>query len=210
VRTLFEIFFYGMLTLLLGWFSPRIFVSTSWPARHKAIFSVLMTVAIFGALAVYRLTTGIDATEKLEEITLCPLYSFAHCPQPAVPARKLHTPVRTFLVFFNYGSAVLGPKARDVAGAAATTFIIKHFTKCLMTGHEDSAEATHEGANPSRTLSMRRMEAFKGALNTYGFFPALAYDDKRASAPFKLTPPDTREPLNRMVMVDCIDGAADW
>jgi len=158
VRIFFEVIFYGSLTLLLGWFSPRIFVGTSWPARHKAVFSVLMTLAIFGAFAVYRLTTGIDATEKLEEIALCPLYSFAHCPQAIAPSIPRKSGVRTYVVFFDYGSDALVPIALQVIRVASRNAVDNGLTECLISGFEDTAEAVDRHLPKRSPVSGRRAQ----------------------------------------------------
>jgi hypothetical protein len=78
---LLEYFLYAVGTFLVGWFSLRVFVHPAWPERTKTNFSIGLTVLLFIGFAVYRLTTGEDATDRIQAVIFCSVYSFSHCPQ---------------------------------------------------------------------------------------------------------------------------------
>ncbi|HEY4941893.1 MAG TPA: hypothetical protein VII56_10730 [Rhizomicrobium sp.] len=78
---LLEFVIHGLLSLSIGWFSPRIFTNPKWSVWQTRIYSAVISVIIFVALAVFYLTTGSDVEDKLAELAFCPLISFAHCPE---------------------------------------------------------------------------------------------------------------------------------
>ena len=77
---LLEYLAYAVVSLLLGWFSVRVFVGKAWSEKRKAFFTVTLTVLAFAALSVYRLNSGKDISESIAELVICPIHSFSYCP----------------------------------------------------------------------------------------------------------------------------------
>ncbi len=71
---------YAIAAFAVGWFSLRVFVGSRWSDREKAIFSGVLTVSLFVGFGVYRLSTGKDPANKIQELIFCSIYPFTHCP----------------------------------------------------------------------------------------------------------------------------------
>ncbi|HEY2034440.1 MAG TPA: hypothetical protein VGH02_12210 [Rhizomicrobium sp.] len=71
---------YVVATILLGWFSPHIFKSDRWPTRHQWLFTAILTATMFAIAGIYRLETGEDIVDKIQDDVFCPMFSFSHCP----------------------------------------------------------------------------------------------------------------------------------
>lgn len=90
-----EYLFYGLVTVMIGWFSPRIIMAERWTNRQKTVFGAVVTATLFIVFGAFRLTTGRDVVDVAETMILCPLYTFAYCSHspPAAPSTRSSEPL---------------------------------------------------------------------------------------------------------------------
>ena len=142
------------------------------------------------------------------EIMLGLRYAFnAAPPPPSAPApvaAPAPAPARTYLVFFDWDSAILSPRAASVVAEAARNSAQIHTTTIEVDGYADTSHALPggRGAQYNLRLSLRRAARVKAELIRDGV-PANMIDthgfgDTRLLVP---TGPNVREPQNRRVEI---------
>ncbi len=142
------------------------------------------------------------------EIMLGLRYAFNAAPPPppvtAPVAAPAPAPARTYLVFFDWDSAVLSPRAASVVAEAARNSAQIHTTTIEVDGYADTSHALPggRGAQYNLRLSLRRAARVKAELIRDGV-PANMIDthgfgDTRLLVP---TGPNVREPQNRRVEI---------
>ena len=136
-------------------------------------------------------------------------YAFS-APPPSPPAAPpveapAQSPARLYLVFFDWDSAILTPRAADVVAEAARHSTLVHTTTIAVNGYADTSHAGPgvRGQQYNQRLSLRRADNVRSALIRDGV-PADIIDvhgdgDARLLVP---TGPNTREPQNRRVEIE--------
>jgi len=115
-------------------------------------------------------------------------------------AAAISTPASAheFVDWFAYGRTELSPAGYRMVREVAAYSHAQHPARIIVTGHMDTAEAREF----SDELSRRRAQAVATELVLLGVDPAqiemMGYGADRLARP---TPVDTREPLNRRVLV---------
>ena len=120
----------------------------------------------------------------------------APAPQPVVPGAAI--PARTYLVFFDWDSADLTPRARDIIAEAVRNSAHVPHTRIEVTGHADRTGTAHG----NQVLSLRRAQVVASELERWGV-PGAAIDihaagDRRPLVP---TASGIRQAENRRVEI---------
>jgi outer membrane protein OmpA-like peptidoglycan-associated protein len=85
-------------------------------------------------------------------------------PTPAVPTPPPQVAARTYLVFFDWDSAALTPRARDIIAEAVRNSAHVTYTRIDVSGHADRTGS----AQYNQTLSVRRAEVVASELERWG------------------------------------------
>ncbi len=120
----------------------------------------------------------------------------AAAPVPAPAAEGFAA--RTYLVFFDWDSAALTPRARDIIAEAVRNSAHVPHTRIEVTGHADRTGSESD----NQTLSLRRARVVASELQRWGVPPA-AIDIHAAGDKRPLVPTDVgvRQPENRRVEI---------
>lgn len=120
----------------------------------------------------------------------------AQAPVPAPAAAS--APARTYLVFFDWDSAALTPRARDIIAEAVRNSAHVPHTRIEVTGHADRT-GTERG---NQVLSLRRAQVVASELQRWGI-PAADIDIHAAgdTRPLVPTAVGVRQPENRRVEI---------
>lgn len=136
-------------------------------------------------------------------------YEFDPAPPPPKPipvaaSAPAPSPVRTYLVFFDWNSADLTPRAREIVAVAARNSTAVQFTRVQVSGHTDTSALPGErGKLYNDKLALKRAETVKAELIRDGVAAGLiVVRGYGASQPLVKTGPDVREPQNRRVEID--------
>ena len=134
-------------------------------------------------------------------LLLCLMQMVAACatpPPPPPPAPPAPTPPPVFLVFFDWGSAVVGPSGREVIGLAAQTYKAGSPVSVQVTGFTD----TSGSADYNQRLSVRRANAAAAVLVQDGVPQNALVVTGRGQNDLRVPTPDgVREPQNRRVEI---------
>ena len=125
-----------------------------------------------------------------------PLPAAAPAPQPVVPGAAM--PARTCLVFFDWDSADLTPRARDIIAEAVRNSAHVRRTRIEVTGHTDRTGTAHG----NQVLSLRRAQVVATELERWGV-PGAAIDIHAAGDTHPLVPTASgiRQAENRRVEI---------
>ncbi len=117
-------------------------------------------------------------------------------PQPGVPGVAIAA--RTYLVFFDWDSADLTPRARDIIAEAVRNSVHVPHTRIEVTGHADRTGADHG----NQALSLRRAQVVASELERWGV-PGAAIDIHAAgdTRPLVPTAAGIRQAENRRVEI---------
>lgn len=135
-------------------------------------------------------------------------YEFNPAPPPPkvapTTAAPAPTPVRTYLVFFDWDSSTLSDRARAIVATAARNSTSAQFTRIHINGHTDSSGSlTARGRNFNQALSLRRANSVKAELVRDGIASGLiAVKGYGSSQPLIPTANGAREAQNRRVEID--------
>ncbi|QDH15441.1 OmpA family protein [Oecophyllibacter saccharovorans] len=135
-------------------------------------------------------------------------YEFDPAPPPPKPipvaAPPAPSPTRTYLVFFDWNSADLTPRAREIVAVAARNSTAVQFSKIMVAGHTDTSGAPgRRGQLYNQALSLKRADTVKAELIRDGVAAGLiTVRGYGSSQPLVPTGPDVREPQNRRVEID--------
>jgi opacity protein-like surface antigen len=128
-------------------------------------------------------------------------YAFGVTPPPPPPAPVpvvAPAPARTFLVFFDFDSAALTARAREIIAEAAATAPRVQATRIEVTGHTDTVGT----AAYNLALSIRRANAVADELERRGIPRAQMVITGRGFTQLLVpTGPGVREPQNRRVEI---------
>ncbi len=118
-------------------------------------------------------------------------------PPLATPAAA-PTPTRTYLVFFDWDSAALSARARNIIAEAARNSARVEHTRLDVTGHADRTG----GAEYNRVLSLRRAQAVAAEVERWGI-PEQQIEVRGVgdAQPLVPTGAGVREPQNRRVEI---------
>ncbi len=152
---------------------------------------------------------NVDITSDYNHsLTLGLRYEFNPAPPPlAAPppaASPAPAPARTYLVFFDWDSDALTPRARQIVAAAASASTHVQTTTIEVDGYADTSHALpgERGKEFNLHLSLRRAQAVRGELVRDGVpanvIAVHGYGDTHLLVP---TGPNTREPQNRRVEI---------
>jgi len=118
-------------------------------------------------------------------------------PPPPAPAAA-PAPTRTYLVFFDFDSAALTDRARQIIAEAAANAPRVQATRIEVTGHTDTVGS----AAYNQALSIRRAEAVARELEARGIPRSqMVIRGVGFSQPLVPTGPNVREPQNRRVEI---------
>jgi OOP family OmpA-OmpF porin len=125
-------------------------------------------------------------------------YAFNRPAPPAPPAAAAPAPSRTFLVFFDWNSADLNERARQIIGEAAQQARAQRTTRIEVAGHADRSGTVQY----NQALSQRRAETVAAELVRRG----VAREEIEVTAfgethPLVPTADNVREPQNRRVEI---------
>ena len=119
-------------------------------------------------------------------------------PAPTPVAAPAPAPARTYLVFFNWDSAALTPRAKQIVGEAAQASQSTQVTKLNVNGYTDTSGA----AKYNMKLSLRRAHNVASELVADGVpkedIMIKGYGETHLLVP---TGPNVREPQNRRVEI---------
>ena len=120
----------------------------------------------------------------------------APAPRPAPAAVAM--PARTYLVFFDWDSATLTPRARDIIAEAVRNSVNVPHTRIEVTGHADRSGT----ARGNQVLSLRRAQVVAAELVRSGV-PTASIDIHAAgdTKPLVPTAAGIRQPENRRVEI---------
>jgi outer membrane protein OmpA-like peptidoglycan-associated protein len=119
-------------------------------------------------------------------------------PRPPLAKSDAAAPVRTYLVFFDWDSAALSNRARDIIAEAARNSAKVAHTRLEVTGHTDSSGA----AEYNQALSLKRAQAVATEVERWGI-PEHDIDIRGVgdTQPLVPTAAGVREPQNRRVEI---------
>jgi len=119
-------------------------------------------------------------------------------PPPAPAPAAAPAPARTYLVFFDFDSAALTDRARQIIAEAAANAPRVQTTRIEVTGHTDTVGT----AAYNQALSVRRAEAVAAELERRGIPRSqMVIRGVGFSQPLVPTGPNVREPQNRRVEI---------
>ena len=122
----------------------------------------------------------------------------APAPAPTPVAAPAPAPARTYLVFFNWDSAALTPRAKQIVGEAAQASQSTKVTKLNVNGYTDTSGPAHYNMK----LSLRRAHSVASELVADGVpkqdIVIKGYGETHLLVP---TGPNVREPQNRRVEI---------
>jgi outer membrane protein OmpA-like peptidoglycan-associated protein len=128
-------------------------------------------------------------------------YAFGVTPPPPPPApapAAAPAPARTYLVFFDFDSAALTDRAREIIAEAAANAPRVQSTRIEVTGHTDTVGS----AAYNQALSVRRANAVAAELERRGIPRSqMVITGRGFSQPLVPTGPNVREPQNRRVEI---------
>jgi outer membrane protein OmpA-like peptidoglycan-associated protein len=128
-------------------------------------------------------------------------YAFGVTPPPPPPAPApvaAPAPARTYLVFFDFDSAALTDRAREIIAEAAANAPRVQATRIEVTGHTDTVGS----AAYNQALSLRRANAVAAELERRGIPRSqMVITGRGFSQPLVPTGPNVREPQNRRVEI---------
>ncbi len=125
-------------------------------------------------------------------------------PAPVTAEAPAPAPARTYLVFFDWDSAILTPRASDVVAQAAQNAARVGTTTIEVDGYADTSHALPDGSGQryNLRLSLRRAGSVRTTLIRDGVAASAitvhGFGDARLLVP---TGPDVREPQNRRVEI---------
>ncbi len=107
---------------------------------------------------------------------------------------------RTFLIFFDWGSAKVSSSAQDILKQVAQSYAQQH-ARLVVEGNCDTSERTPD------KLSLERAKAIRAGLRSAGASSGATISLKGAgtSDPMVPTGPDEREPRNRRAVITVTD-----
>jgi OOP family OmpA-OmpF porin len=157
------------------------------------------TTAAFRAL--YPGSNSIDVSTANHTFLIGLSYAFGVTPPPPPPApapAAAPAPARTYLVFFDFDSAALTDRARQIIAEAAANAPRVQTTRIDVTGHTDTVGT----AAYNQALSVRRAEAVAAELERRGIPRSqMVIRGVGFSQPLVPTGPNVREPQNRRVEI---------
>ncbi len=125
-------------------------------------------------------------------------------PVNAAPAVPAPMPARSYLVFFDWDSATMSQRGREIVAEAAQNATHVQVTRIEVDGYADNS-AAHPGPRGRRynqALSLRRARSVKAELIRDGVpVSTIDVDGYGETKPLVPTGPDTREPQNRRVEI---------
>ncbi|MFQ3622689.1 MAG: OmpA family protein [Acetobacteraceae bacterium] len=128
-------------------------------------------------------------------------YAFGVAPPPPPPApapAAAPAPARTYLVFFDFDSAALTDRAREIIAEAAANAPRVQATRIEVTGHTDTVGS----AAYNQALSVRRANAVAAELERRGIpRTQMVITGRGFTQPLVPTGPNVREPQNRRVEI---------
>ena len=130
-------------------------------------------------------------------------YAFGVTPPPPPPApapapAAAPAPARTYLVFFDFDSAALTDRAREIIAEAAANAARVQATRIEVTGHTDTVGT----AAYNQALSVRRANAVAAELERRGIPRSqMVITGRGFTQPLVPTGPNVREPQNRRVEI---------
>ena len=120
------------------------------------------------------------------------------CEDTPPPAQATAPAVRNFLVFFDFDSSTLTPRAQQIVREAANVAKAGSNARVTCTGHTDTAGP----ANYNMALSLRRANSVKDALVREGVAAAsIAVVGRGEEQLLVQTKDGVREPQNRRVEI---------
>ncbi|UMM64366.1 OmpA family protein [Aristophania vespae] len=135
-------------------------------------------------------------------------YEFNPAPPPPAPistpsAAPAPSPARSYLVFFDWDSAMLSSRAREVVAVAARNSTSAQLTHIEVNGHTDnSGQKTTKGRTYNQALSLRRANAIKSELIRDGVAAGLiSVQGFGSTKPLVHTAPNAKEAQNRRVEI---------
>jgi len=183
------------------------FFSVLGPERFSG--SGIGTAGAFGPQP-YGLSRGNqDITSDYNHSVLLGLrYEFSPAPPPPpaapVEAAPAPAPARSYLVFFDWDSATLSDRARDIVAAAAQASTRVQVTRLEVNGYTDTSAARPgpRGEAYNQALSVRRAQAVQSELVRDGV-PANVIEVHGFGETHPLVPtgPNVREAQNRRVEI---------
>ncbi|MDW8444197.1 MAG: OmpA family protein [Acetobacteraceae bacterium] len=119
-------------------------------------------------------------------------------PAPAPAPAAAPAPARTYLVFFDFDSAALTDRAREIIAEAAANAPRVQATRIEVTGHTDTVGT----AAYNQALSLRRANAVAAELERRGIPRSqMVITGRGFTQPLVPTGPNVREPQNRRVEI---------
>jgi len=67
------------LSITLGQFSPRVFTRNTWSAQQRGLFTAAVTVFMFFLAGIYRLSSGQEMMDQVQNHLICPLWRLPYC-----------------------------------------------------------------------------------------------------------------------------------
>jgi opacity protein-like surface antigen len=151
--------------------------------------------------AFYPTSTSVDVQTINHTFLIGLTYAFGVTPPPPPPPpapAAAPAPTRTYLVFFDFDSAALTDRARQIIAEAAANAPRVQATRIEVTGHTDTVGS----AAYNQALSIRRAEAVARELEARGIPRSqMVIRGVGFSQPLVPTGPNVREPQNRRVEI---------
>jgi outer membrane protein OmpA-like peptidoglycan-associated protein len=115
------------------------------------------------------------------------------------PPQPLQPPVKTYIVYFDFGKADLTPEAQADIAEAVKTAKANGFTRVYVTGNTDTVGSDRL----NQVLSAARAESAKDEMVREGLDSSgISIEGKSFHDPLVPTGPGVREPQNRRVVID--------
>jgi len=156
------------------------------------------TTAAFRAVRPGSNSVDVDTVNHTFLIGLTYAFGVTPPPPPPPPPAAAPAPARTYLVFFDFDSATLTDRARQIIAEAAANAPRVQTTRIDVTGHTDTVGS----AAYNQALSVRRAEAVARELEARGIPRSqMVIRGVGFSQPLVPTGPNVREPQNRRVEI---------